>query len=65
MRSAFASGEARTLRADGPGWSLVARTDDIAYVLLDEEPGQVLPVGRGARLPALLEGLAALAPRET
>ncbi|NEC13667.1 hypothetical protein G3I34_15530 [Streptomyces sp. SID8014] len=65
VRSAFASGEARTLRADGPGWSLVARTDDIAYVLLDEEPGQVLPVGRGARLPALLEGLAALAPPET
>ncbi|WP_436739837.1 hypothetical protein [Streptomyces sp. BBFR102] len=65
VRSAFASGEARTLRVDGPGWSLVARTDDIAFVLLDEEPAQVLPVGRGARLPALLEGLAALAPRES
>lgn len=65
VRSAFASGEARTLRVDGPGWSLVARTDDIAFVLLDEEPAQVLPVGRGARLPALLEGLAALAPPES
>ncbi|MFD4985519.1 hypothetical protein [Streptomyces sp. NPDC058374] len=65
VRSAYASGEARTLRVDGPGWSLVARTDDIAFVLLDEEPAQVLPVGRGARLPALLEGLAALAPPES
>ncbi|CAM5310475.1 hypothetical protein SVIOM74S_01316 [Streptomyces violarus] len=47
VRSSFAPGDARTLRADGPGWSLVARTDDIAFVLLDEEPGEILPVGRG------------------
>src|SRR5262249_38356005 len=45
VRSSFAPGEARTLRADGPGWSLVARTDDIAFVLLDAEPGEVLPIG--------------------
>ena len=47
----------RLLRADGPGWSLVARTDDIAFVLLDEAPGEVLPVGRGPSLPPLLEAL--------
>lgn len=63
VRSAYASGEARTLRADGPGWSLVARTDDIAFVLLDEEPGEVLPVGRGPELPALLSALDSLAAR--
>jgi hypothetical protein len=49
------------VRADGPGWSLAARTDDIALVLLDEEPGEVIPVGRGPELPALLSGLADLA----
>jgi hypothetical protein len=63
VRSTFAPGEARTLRADGPGWSLVARTDDIAFVLLDEEPGEVLPVGRGPELPALLEALDRMAVR--
>ncbi|MEU7581572.1 hypothetical protein AB0B50_28655 [Streptomyces sp. NPDC041068] len=63
VRSSFASGDARTLRADGPGWSLVARTDDIAFVLLDEEPGEVLPVGRGPELPALLEALDKMAVR--
>ncbi|MFE6775820.1 hypothetical protein [Streptomyces sp. NPDC057702] len=63
VRSAYASGAARTLRADGPGWSLVARTDDIAFVLLDEEPGEVLPVGRGRELPGLLSALDALAVR--
>ncbi|WP_409235406.1 hypothetical protein [Streptomyces sp. PA5.6] len=63
VRSAFASGDARTLRADGPGWSLVARTDDIAFVLLDEEPGEVRPVGRGPELPALLEALDKMAVR--
>ncbi|MCD0484358.1 hypothetical protein LO771_18645 [Streptacidiphilus sp. ASG 303] len=61
VRSAPAADGARTVRADGPGWSLVARTDDIAFVLLDEEPGQVLPVGRGPSLPGLLEGLDRLA----
>ncbi|MEU1020872.1 hypothetical protein ABZ383_15265 [Streptomyces sp. NPDC005900] len=65
VRSSFASGDARTLRADGPGWSLVARTDDIAFVLLDEEPGEVLPVGRGPALPALLEALDEMAVRPT
>ncbi|WP_372343587.1 hypothetical protein [Streptomyces sp. KL116D] len=63
VRSAFASGDARTLRADGPGWSMVARTDDIAFILLDEEPGEVLPVGRGAELPGLLEALDKMAVR--
>lgn len=63
VRSSFAPGDARTLRADGPGWSLVARTDDIAFVLLDDEPGEVLPVGRGSELPGLLEALDKLAVR--
>ncbi|MET8077790.1 hypothetical protein [Streptomyces sp. NPDC005303] len=63
VRSSFASGNARTLRADGPGWSLVARTDDIAFVLLDDEPGEVLPVGRGPELPGLLEALDKMAVR--
>ncbi|MEU5519980.1 hypothetical protein ABZ759_04575 [Streptomyces sp. NPDC047860] len=63
VRSSFAPGGARTLRADGPGWSLVARTDDIAFVLLDEEPGEVLPVGRGPQLPGLLEALDQMAVR--
>lgn len=63
VRSSFAPGGARTLRADGPGWSIVARTDDIAFVLLDEEPGEVLPVGRGPELPGLLEGLDKIAVR--
>ncbi|MCX4992624.1 MULTISPECIES: hypothetical protein [unclassified Streptomyces] len=63
VRSSFATGDARTLRADGPGWSLVARTDDIAFVLLDEEPGEVLPVGRGPELPGLLEALDKMAVR--
>ncbi|MFI8304302.1 hypothetical protein ACIF80_12725 [Streptomyces sp. NPDC085927] len=63
VRSSFAPGDARTLRADGPGWSLVARTDDMAFVLLDDEPGEVLPVGRGPELPGLLEGLDRIAVR--
>ena len=63
VRSAFASGEARTIRADGPGWSMVARTDDIAFLLLDARPGEVLPVGRGAELPGLLKALDAIAVR--
>ncbi|MFG2722138.1 hypothetical protein ACGFW5_28190 [Streptomyces sp. NPDC048416] len=63
VRSAFAPGGARTLRADGPGWSLVARTDDIAFVLLDECPGDVHPVGRDDELPVLLEALEAMAVR--
>ncbi|MGA5065416.1 hypothetical protein ACPB9E_16925 [Streptomyces exfoliatus] len=58
-----AEGGVRTLRADGPGWSLVARADDMAFVLLDELPREVLPVARGARLPALLEALDAMAVR--
>ncbi|WP_432149583.1 hypothetical protein [Streptomyces sp. bgisy029] len=62
IRSVFASADARILRVDGPGWSMVARTDDIALILLDEEPGEVLPVGRGPALPGLLAALDALAP---
>ncbi|MDH6228247.1 hypothetical protein [Streptomyces sp. MJP52] len=61
VRTFFADGDARTVRADGPGWSLVARTDDIAFLLLDDGPGEIIPVGRGPELPALLEGLAGLA----
>ncbi|MEW1859616.1 hypothetical protein AB0399_04435 [Streptomyces sp. NPDC088194] len=52
------------VRADGPGWSLVARTDDMAFVLLDDAPGEVLPVGRGPALPPLLEALGRLATAE-
>ncbi|CAG6392460.1 hypothetical protein NMG29_13750 [Streptomyces cocklensis] len=54
-----------SLRADGPGWSLVARADDVAFVLLDEAPGQVLPVGRGPSLPPLLEALDKLAAQQS
>ncbi|MEV5445355.1 hypothetical protein AB0N23_22850, partial [Streptomyces sp. NPDC052644] len=61
VRSTFAPGGARMLRVDGPGWSLVAKTDDIAFVLVDERPGEVLPVGRGPQLPGLLAGLDAMA----
>ncbi|WP_460062176.1 hypothetical protein [Streptomyces sp. YKOK-I1] len=63
VRSSFAPGDARTLRADGPGWSLVARTDDIAFLLLDTRPGEVLPVGRGPELPGLLKALDDMAVR--
>lgn len=63
IRSGFAPAGARMLRADGPGWSLVARTDDIAYILLDDEPNEVLPVGRGPELPKLLEALDKIAVR--
>ena len=57
IRSAPAADGARLVRADGPGWSLAARTDDIALVLLDERPGEVVPIGRGPDLPALLHAL--------
>ncbi|MFF5896790.1 hypothetical protein ACFY8O_12780 [Streptomyces argenteolus] len=63
IRSAFAPGGARTLRVDGPGWSLVARTDDIAFILLDDEPGEIMTVGRGPELPGLLKSLDELAVR--
>ena len=58
VRSTYAPDGARTVRADGPGWSMVARTDDIAFLLLDEAPGKVLPLGRGAKLLEALEALA-------
>ncbi|MFK0186298.1 hypothetical protein ACIQV1_19025 [Streptomyces rubiginosohelvolus] len=61
IRSSYASGDARTLRVDGPGWSMVARTDDIALFLLDEEPGTVILVGRGTSLPGLLMALDGMA----
>ncbi|MCY0958220.1 hypothetical protein [Streptomyces sp. H27-H5] len=71
VRSSFASENARTLRADGPGWSLVGRTDGAAFVLLDEEPGEVLAVPRDAdperpdvpELPDLLATLDRVATR--
>ena len=63
VRSGFAPAGARMLRADGPGWSLVARTDDIAYILLDDEANEVLPVGRGPELPKLLAALDSIAVR--
>ncbi|MFJ8970190.1 MULTISPECIES: hypothetical protein [Streptomyces] len=65
IRSSYASADARTLRVDGPGWSMVARTDDIALFLLDEEPGTVIPVGRGTALPGLLTALDGLAAQPT
>ncbi|MFG3408308.1 hypothetical protein [Streptomyces sp. NPDC048142] len=65
IRSSYATADARTLRVDGPGWSMVARTDDIALFLLDEEPGMVIPVGRGAALPSLLTALDGLAVHPT
>ena len=57
VRSAPAAEGARLVRADGPGWSLAARTDDIALVLLDDKPHEVVPIGRGPELPALLHAL--------
>ncbi|MGI5448467.1 hypothetical protein ACQEVM_22410 [Streptomyces sp. CA-243310] len=65
VRSTFATEDARTLRADGPGWSLVGRTDGVAFVLLDEEPGEVLAVPLGVdperpEVPELPDLLAAL-----
>ncbi|MEU1434347.1 hypothetical protein ACFYPA_00600 [Streptomyces sp. NPDC005775] len=63
VRSSFAPGDARMIRADGPGWSMVARTDDIAFLLLDEMPGEILTVGRGTELPKLLKALDAMAVR--
>lgn len=63
VRSSFAPGDARMIRADGPGWSMVARTDDIAFLLLDEVPGEILTVGRGTELPKLLQALDAMAVR--
>lgn len=63
VRSTFAPGDARMIRADGPGWSMVARTDDIAFLLLDEVPGEILTVGRGPELPKLLKALDAMAVR--
>lgn len=63
VRSSFAGGETRMLRADGPGWSLVARTGDMAFVLLDSAPNEVLPVAPGPKLPALLKALDAMAVR--
>ncbi|RSS81654.1 hypothetical protein [Streptomyces sp. WAC06614] len=65
VRSSFAGDESRLLRADGPGWSLVARTDDIAFVLLDEAPSTVIPVPRegDADLPGLLTALDGVAVR--
>ncbi|WP_411102585.1 hypothetical protein [Streptomyces sp. cmx-4-9] len=65
VRSSFAGEGARTLRADGPGWSLVARTGGAAFVLLDEEPGEVLVVPRDGEPPLgpLLEALDRIAVR--
>ncbi|MFC7219353.1 hypothetical protein ACFQLX_14420 [Streptomyces polyrhachis] len=63
IRSSFATDEARTLRVDGAGWSLIARTDDLAFVLLDESPGDVIPLARGEKLPGLLTALDELATR--
>ncbi|MCB5178408.1 hypothetical protein [Streptomyces antimicrobicus] len=65
VRSSFAGEDSRLLRADGPGWSLVARTDDLAFVLLDEAPSTVIPVPRegDTDLPGLLAALDAVAVR--
>jgi hypothetical protein len=50
-----------SVRADGPGWSLVGRADDMAFVLLDDVPGEVLPVRPGPALPQLMAALGRLA----
>ncbi|MBY8882790.1 hypothetical protein K7862_34915 [Streptomyces sp. PLK6-54] len=50
-----------SVRADGPGWSLVGRADDMAFALLDDVPGEILPIGRGPSLPVLMEALGRLA----
>ncbi len=65
VRSSFAGEGARTLRVDGPGWSLVARTGEAAFVLLDEEPGEVLSVPHDGDpdLPQLLAALDRVAVR--
>ncbi|MGW0860438.1 hypothetical protein ACWD3D_35570, partial [Streptomyces sp. NPDC002690] len=63
IRSTFATADARTLRVDGPGWSLVARTDDMAFVLLDEAPRDVMQIRPGPQLLGLLTALDALATR--
>ncbi|GAA2651141.1 MULTISPECIES: hypothetical protein [Streptomyces] len=68
VRSSFAGEGVRTLRVDGPGWSLVARTGEAAFVLLDEEPSEVLAVPREGDsdlpdLPDLLTALDAIAVR--
>jgi hypothetical protein len=57
VRSAPGPAGARIVRADGPGWSLAANTEDIALLLLDEKPHEVLPLGRGPSLPGLLRAL--------
>ncbi|WP_037604565.1 hypothetical protein [Streptacidiphilus rugosus] len=57
VRSAPAPDGARIVRADGPGWSMAAHTEDIALLLLDEKPHELLPLGRGPELPALLRAL--------
>ncbi|MEE4542307.1 hypothetical protein V2S66_10080 [Streptomyces sp. V4-01] len=54
-----------SVRADGPGWSLVGRADDMAFVLLDDVPGEVLPVRPGPALPPLMEALGRLASAPT
>jgi hypothetical protein len=56
VRAAYGS-----VRADGPGWSLVGRADDMAFVLVDDVPGEVLPVRPGPALPPLMEALGRLA----
>ncbi|WP_424215029.1 hypothetical protein ACN20G_24845 [Streptomyces sp. BI20] len=61
IRSEFAGGEARLLRVDGPGWSLTARTDDMAFVLLDAEPHGVVPWPGDPRARELFAALDALA----
>lgn len=50
---------------DGPGWSLVGRTGDAAFVLLDEEPSEVLAVPQEGDpgLPELLTALDRVAVR--
>ncbi|WP_419993682.1 hypothetical protein [Streptomyces boninensis] len=63
IRSSYATEDARTLRVDGPGWSVVARTDDLAFMLLDDEPGEIFPVRPGPSLPGLLADLDAIAAR--
>jgi hypothetical protein len=57
VRSSPAGEDGRLVRADGPGWSLTARTDDMVVLLFDDKPHEVLPVGCGPRFTVLLKAL--------
>lgn len=61
VRSSPAGDGTRLVRAEGPGWSLTARTDDLAVLLFDDKPHELLPIGCGPQFTALLKVLDAMA----